>query len=49
MDRAEIIRQILEITSILGEDVLLEVIERQKKTAPVSHTEAVSVEEHQQG
>lgn len=49
MDRAVVIRQILEITSILGEDVLLEVIEEQKKTAPGWTPEAVGVEKRQQG
>jgi hypothetical protein len=48
MDRAEIIRQILEIAAQLTPEEIAEVIEEQKKTAPVSHTEAVSVEKHQQ-
>jgi len=49
MDRERIIRQIMEIASILGEDVLLEVLEKQKKTAPGVQPEAVGVEKHQQG
>lgn len=44
MERAEMIRRILEIASILGEEVVAEVIEQREKTAPVLHTEAVSVE-----
>jgi len=46
MNRDELIRQILEIAAQLTPEEIAEVIEEQKKTAPVSHTEAVSVNTH---
>lgn len=46
MNRAEIIRQILEIAAQLTPEEIAEVIEEQKKTAPGVQPEAVSVNTH---